>query len=112
MTKNTVSFSDFQKVDLRVGEVISAQKVEGSRNLIKMMVDQGSDYGERKILAGIADWYDAKDLVGKKFIFVANLEPKQMMKEISQGMILCVDIDGRAEVITVNDEVLVGTIVR
>lgn len=112
MTKDTVSFPDFQKLDLRVGKVVEAENVEGSKNLIRMNVDLGSDYGVKKILAGIANWYKQEDLKGKKFIFVANLASKQMMKETSAGMILCADIDGQAVIIPVDEKIPKGTVVR
>jgi methionyl-tRNA synthetase len=112
MVKDAVSFPDFQKMDLRVGKVVKAEAVEGSRNLVRMNVDLGSDYGVRKILAGIGEWYKAEDVKRKKFIFVANLAPKQMMKEMSEGMILCVDIDGKAVIIPVNKKIPEGSIVR
>lgn len=110
--KDTVSFADFQKLDLRIGKVVLAERVEESENLIRMEVDLGKEYGKRKILAGIARWYKPEDLAGKKFIFVANLEPKQMMKEVSNGMILCGDIEGRAILISVSEEIEEGTVVR
>ncbi|MBI4990572.1 methionine--tRNA ligase [Candidatus Gottesmanbacteria bacterium] len=112
MVKDVVSFSDFQKLDLRVGKVIKAEAVEGSRNLVRMNVDLGSDYGVQKILAGIGEWYKQKDVKGKKFIFVANLAPKQMMREMSSGMILCADIDEKAVVIPVDKKIPEGAIVR
>ena len=88
MMKDEVAFSDFQKLDLRVGRVVSADKVEGSTNLIRLEVDLGKECGVKKILSGIAKWYKPKQLLNKKFIFVVNLAPKKMMGEDSQGMIL------------------------
>ncbi len=112
MKKDTVTFADFQKLDLRIGKVVEAIKLEGSNSLIKMTVDLGEEYGLRKIIAGIAKWYQAKDLIGKKFIFAANLAPKKMMSEISEGMILCADIAGSALIIPVDDQIPTGSIVR
>ncbi len=112
MTKDTISFPDFAKLDLRVGKVVEAEKVEGSENLIRMVVDLGKEYGERKILAGIAKFYSPSKLTGKKFIFVANLAPKQMMKEMSEGMILCADIDQKAVIIPVDKKIPEGSVVR
>lgn len=112
MAKDVVSFPDFQKLDFRVGKVIKAEVVEGSRNLIRMSVNLGSDIGERKILAGIGEWYKPKDVKGKKFVFVANLAPKQMMKEMSEGMILCADIKDKAVIIQVDKKIPEGAVVR
>jgi len=111
--KDVVSFSDFTKLDLRVGKVISAESVDGSRNLIRMAVDLGGDYGVKKILAGVAAWYKPEDLKGKKFIFVANLEPKQMMKEMSNGMMLaCCNDKDEPILLPVDKKVSEGTVVR
>ena len=110
--KDVISFADFGKLDLRIGKVIKAEVVEGSRNLVRMSVDLGSDYGVRKILAGIGEWYKPKDVRGKKFIFVANLAPKQMMKEMSEGMILCADTDQKAIILPVDKKIPEGTVIR
>lgn len=112
MIKDEVAFSDFQKLDLRVGRVVSADKVEGSINLLRLEVDLGQDCGVRKILSGIAKWYQPKALTGKKFIFVVNLEPKKMMGEDSQGMILALDTLDKAVVIPINKRIPEGTVVR
>lgn len=110
--KDEVAFSDFQKLDLRVGRVVSADLVAGSINLLRLFVDLGQDCGVRKILSGIAKWYKPKQLTGKKFIFVVNLEPKKMMGEESCGMILALDTADKAIVIPVNKRIPEGTIVR
>lgn len=112
MLKDVVSFPDFAKLDLRVGKVVKAKKVEGSENLIRLFVDLGKDIGERKIFTGIAKWYKPAQLKGKKFIFLVNLVPKQMMKEMSEGMILCADIDQKAVIIPVDKKLPEGSIVR
>lgn len=112
MPKDIVSFTDFQKLDLRVGMVVGAEVVEGPKNLIRMTVDLDKEYGERKILAGISVWYKPDDLIGKKFIFVANLEPKQMMKELSNGMMLCADMGEDVKIIPVDDQIPKGAVVR
>lgn len=106
----TISFAEFQNLDLRVGKVLQAERMPESRNLIRMKVELGEKEA-RTILAGIAEWYQPEDLVNKSFIFVANLESKKMMGEESQGMILCGDIDGKAVLISVSD-LPPGTVVR
>ncbi|MBI2600384.1 methionine--tRNA ligase subunit beta [Candidatus Daviesbacteria bacterium] len=83
-----ISIDDFLKVELKVGTVLEAEEVEGSEKLIKLKVDLGENT-PRQILSGIKQWYKPQDLVGKQFIFVANLEPRVMMGLHSQGMILC-----------------------
>jgi methionyl-tRNA synthetase len=112
MIKDIVSFPDFGKLDLRVGKVTKAEVVEGSKNLVRMSVDLGSDIGVRKILAGIGEWYKPQDIKGKKFIFVANLAPKQMMKEMSQGMILVAEFGESFALIPIDKKIPEGSVVR
>ncbi len=82
-----INFDDFAKIDIRVGEVIDAEDVEGSDKLIKQTVDFG-ELGKRTILSGIKKWYKPNDLIGKKLLYVTNLEPKEMFGFQSQGMLL------------------------
>ncbi len=81
-----ITFEEFKKVDLRVGLVKEAEKVRGSRKLIRLVVDLGGE--ERQILAGLLPWYDPEWFVGKYVIVVANLKPKKMAGLESQGMLL------------------------
>lgn len=112
MIKDLASFSDFSKLDLRVGKVLEVEEVVESQNLLRMKVDFGSDYGVRTIFAGIKRWYKPSQLAGKKFIFVANLEPKKMMGQESAGMMLAADMDDMAVLIPVNKKIKEGTVVR
>ncbi len=82
-----ISFEDFAKVELKTGRVLSAESVEGSEKLIKLMVDVGEEQ-PRQILAGIRKWYEPEILVGRTIIVAANLEPKTFMGLESQGMLL------------------------
>jgi methionyl-tRNA synthetase len=112
MKKDIVSFADFQKIDMRVGVVLKAELVLGSANLLRLIVDMGEDYGEKKIISGISKWYTPDDLIGKKYLFVANLAPKKMMKEESDGMVICADINDHPTLIPVDHDIAVGTVVR
>ncbi len=94
MKKDNISFSNFITNDIRVGEVLEAILVDGSSKLLELTVNLGEDYGERTIFTGMQKWYGPEDFKGKKFLFVANLEPKQMMGKESQGMLLSIDRDG------------------
>jgi tRNA-binding protein len=85
-----ITFEDFQKVEMKTGKVLSAESVEGSEKLIKLMVDIG-EQNPRQILAGIKKWYKPEQLVGKTIIVAANLEPRQLMGLESQGMLLAAD---------------------
>ena len=76
----------FDKVDLRVGKVVEAERVEGSRKLLRLVVDLGAE--RRQIVAGIAERYTPQQLVGKYVVVVANLRPRRIMGMESQGMLL------------------------
>jgi methionine--tRNA ligase beta chain len=87
-----ITIDDFAKIEMRVGLVVEAAAVEGSEKLIKEVVDFGDE--KRTIYSGIRKWYQPEDLVGKKFIYVTNLEPRKMLGGESQGMILVVETTG------------------
>lgn len=106
-----ISFEDFKKVELRVGEIKTAEPVEGSEKLLKLAVDFGEE-NPRQILSGIAKWYSPEILIGKKFIFAANLEPRQMMGMESQGMILAGDGENGPVMITPAGDMKPGTILH
>lgn len=104
-----IDINEFSKVDLRVGLVKHAERVPGSRKLIKLIVDLGSE--ERQVLAGLAEFYDPKELIGKYVIVVANLKPKKMMGLESKGMILAAGCgpDEKPVVLTTLEPVKPGT---
>lgn len=111
--KPTVSFDDFNKLDLRVGKVLQAFVPEWSQKAIEFKVDFGSEIGQKTILAGIKEYVSPKEFIGKNFIFVANLAEKQMGKSVSQGMMLmAVDENDKPTLIKVGARVKPGTIVR
>ncbi|MDE2071469.1 MAG: methionine--tRNA ligase subunit beta [Patescibacteria group bacterium] len=83
-----ISIDDLKKVEIRVGEVLAAEPVEGSDKLLKLRVNFGTE--ERQVLSGIAKFVQSQDLAGKKLAFVTNLPPRQMMGLESQAMILAV----------------------
>ena len=107
--KKTVSFEDFEKLDIRVGWVKDCQKVKKSKKLLQFTIDDGSGK-DRTILSGIAAFYEPEQLIGKRVLFVANFEPRKMMGIESQGMILsAVDFDGSLSVTTTLKEVKPGS---
>jgi len=88
-----ISIDDFKKVEIRIGEIKSAEKIEGSDKLLKLKVNFGTE--ERQVLSGIAAHFpEPHDLVGKKCPFVTNLAPRMMMGLESQAMILATGGDG------------------
>lgn len=92
--KEEIDFKDFSKLDMRVGKVLSVSFIDGSAKLLRLIVDFG-DLGERQILSGIKEWYSPEDLVNNNYVFVVNLEPREMFGYRSEGMILAVDSSGK-----------------
>ncbi|MDA1008222.1 MAG: methionine--tRNA ligase [Planctomycetota bacterium] len=82
-----VSFDQFAKLDLRVATIVSAELHPNADKLLKIRVDDGTPEG-RQICAGIKAWYEPSSLIGRQVIIVANLEPRVLRGEVSQGMIL------------------------
>ena len=81
-----ITIVDFKRGELRVGKVVEASRVEGSKKLIKLVVDLGGE--KRQIVAGLAEHYQPEEMVGKYVVVVANLQPKKLMGLESQGMLL------------------------
>ncbi len=103
-----ISFDDFAKVHLCVGEVLSCVPIEGSRKLYKMEVDLG-ECGRKQILAGLQKFFKPEDLVGKQGVFVANLAPRKMLDYESQGMMLLAGDENCLSLVTVSVPVKNGT---
>jgi methionyl-tRNA synthetase len=108
--KSEIVYDDFAKLDIRIGKVLTAEKMEKSDKLLKLTVDTGID--TRTILSGIAKHYSPEDMVGKQVTLIANLAPRKMMGIESQGMILMAeDKDGKLRLIHPADEVVPGATV-
>jgi methionyl-tRNA synthetase len=106
-----ISIDDFMKVELRTARVLSAEKVEKSKKLLKLQVDVGSE--QRTLVAGIADAYEPETLVGKTVVVVFNLKPAKLMGIESNGMVLAASPDGgKPEVVTFANPPAPGTRVR
>ena len=107
--KDTVSFEDFEKLDIRVGLVKDCQKVKKSKKLLQFTIDDGTGT-DRTICSGIAAFYEnPEELIGKRILFVANFAPRKMMGIESQGMILsAVDADESLSVVTTTKDVKPG----
>jgi methionyl-tRNA synthetase len=88
--KEQITIEDLNKVDVRVGTILSAERVEGSTKLIKLEVDFGS-LGKRIILTGMQEYYAPEDFTGIQTTFIVNLPPRKMMGMESEGMIFAVD---------------------
>ncbi len=87
VAKPTIPFDDFIKLDLRVATITAAEAHPNADRLLKIQLDDGTEEG-RQVCAGIKAWYEPESLVGKQVVIVANLEPRKIRGEMSQGMIL------------------------
>jgi methionyl-tRNA synthetase len=105
-----ITVDDFSKIDLRVALVLAAEAVPKSKKLLKLRVSLGAE--ERTVLAGIAEHYAPADLVGKKVVVVANLQPARLMGVESQGMILAGSVEGALGVLTPDRDLPPGAKVR
>ena len=107
-----IKFEVFDKVELKVAEVMECKPVKGADKLLQFRLDAGDDQ-DRQILSGIAQFYpDPESLIGKKLVIVANLKPRKMRGEISQGMILSAEApDGTLKVVEAPKDMPNGAIV-
>ena len=100
--KPRIPFDDFIKMDLRVATITACEPHPSADRLLKVRLDDGTPDG-RQVCAGIKAWYDPADLVGRQVVIVANLEPRKIRGELSEGMILAAtdvlatDDDGRTD---------------
>lgn len=106
-----ISFEEFQNLDIRVGLVEKVEDIPNSKNLIKLLVDFGSE--KRQAVAGLKQYYKPEELTGKKYVFILNLERKKLMGVESQCMILAAD-DGKGNIVLIQPEkdVEVGSKIR
>ncbi|GGG56625.1 methionine--tRNA ligase [Paenibacillus radicis (ex Gao et al. 2016)] len=108
--KEEIGIDEFAKVELRVGQVISAEPVKKADKLLKLQLDLG--YEQRQVVSGIAKFYTPEQLVGRKVIVVTNLKPVKLRGELSQGMILAASKGEQLTLATVPDEMPNGAIVK
>lgn len=109
-TKAEITIDEFAKVDLRVAQVLAAEKVEGADKLLRLTVTLGGE--ERQIVAGIAKYYNPAELVGKEIVVVANLKPVKLRGVLSQGMLLAASQGDKLAVLTPERSVGDGAQVR
>jgi methionyl-tRNA synthetase len=108
--KEEIVFDDFMKMDLRVGEIKTAEAVEKSNKLLKFTVDMGSE--TRTILSGIAKHFSAEEMIGKKVTVMANLAPRKIMGVESQGMLLFAEnSDGKLVAVNPGQEAQNGAVI-
>jgi len=111
MPAQIVSLEEFSKMDLRIGKITKAESVPQSRNLIKLLIDVGD--GElRQAVAGIAQYYSAKELEGKQVAVIVNLQPKRMFGIESNVMILAAEDEKTVSMLLPDRPVKVGSKIR
>ena len=106
----TISFEEFKKLEIRIGKILSAEKVEGSDKLLKLEVDFGED--RRQIIAGIAQFYAPEALIGKECPFAYNLAPRVLKGLESQGMLLCPSDNANPVLMHPDKEIPPGSIIK
>jgi methionyl-tRNA synthetase len=102
-----VSFQEFQKLDLRVGEIISVEHVPKADRLYAMNVDIGGK--QVQLLAGIRQSYTPDELKGKKIVVIANLDPARIKGMTSEGMLLAAEHKGKISLVTLDKEIPIGS---
>ena len=107
--KEIIKFSDFEKLEIRIGRVLSAEKVEGTDKLLKFEVDLGEE--KRQIVAAMAEFFEPKYFVGKEVPVIVNLEPRKLRGLESHGMILVVATE-KPVLLVPEEDVKPGSVVR
>ncbi len=102
-----IEYEDFTKVELKIGEILEAEKVKKADKLLKLSVNTGEGT-PRTIVAGIAEHYAPETLIGKRVVVVANLKPRKLRGILSQGMLLAAKHDGKLTVLTTDNPELPG----
>ncbi len=109
-TSLRIGIEDFARIEMRVGQVLEAERVAGSRKLIRMRVDIGTEV--RQVVAGIAEAYEPAALLDRKIVIVANLKPARIMGIESNGMIVAASEGDRPVLVTFAEEVSNGALLR
>jgi methionine--tRNA ligase beta chain len=103
-----ITIDDFLKVEMKIGKVLSAEKIEQSEKLLKLSVDFGEEK-PRQVLSGISKFVTPEDLIGNIFPFVTNLPPRMMVGLESQAMILAVSDDNGLALLKPSKDIIVGS---
>ncbi|MCD6492934.1 MAG: methionine--tRNA ligase [Archaeoglobaceae archaeon] len=108
--ENVIDIDYFTKLDLRIGKIVKAERIKKSKKLLKLEIDIGNEI--RQVVAGIAENHEPESLIGKLVPILVNLKPAKLMGVESQGMILAVDVDGKAILLHPEKEVPIGSKIR
>ena len=105
-----VTYDDFAKLDLRIAKIIQVKKIPGKSRIIKGVIDLGEE--KREVIIGGAEYYPPEELVGRKVIVIANLEPRKIAGIESNAMLLAADLNDKPYWLTVNEDVPLGTKIK
>lgn len=106
-----ISIDEFNKIEIKIGKVISAEKILEGDKLLKLVFDLGGE--QRQIMSGIAEFFDDPSvLVGKEMPVLVNIESRKLRGYESQGMIIAADVDGHSVLLHPETEVPPGSIVK
>ena len=105
-----MTYDDFAKLDLRIAKIIQVKKIPGKSRIIKGVIDLGEE--KREVIIGGAEYYPPEELVGRKVIVIANLEPRKIAGIESNAMLLAADLNDKPYWLTVNEDVPIGTKIK
>lgn len=105
-----VTYDDFSKLDLRVAQIIQVEKIPGKSKIVKGVIDLGE--GKREVIIGGAEYYQPEELLNKKVIVIANLEPRKIAGIESNAMLLAADLNDKPFWLTVSEDVPLGTKIK
>ncbi|MDD5593505.1 MAG: methionine--tRNA ligase subunit beta [Candidatus Margulisbacteria bacterium] len=105
---DNITFDDFKKLDLRVGEIKTVEEIAGADKLYKLSVDLGGE--TRELVAGIKMFYDKESLIGKKIVVLTNLEPRTIRGVVSHGMLLAASNEDKSNltIISIEKDIING----
>lgn len=105
-----VTYDDFAKLDLRIAKIMQVEKIPGKSRIVKGVIDLGAE--KREVIIGGAEYYPPEELVGRKVIVIANLEPRKIAGIESNAMLLAADLNDKPYWLTVNEDVPLGTKIK
>jgi methionyl-tRNA synthetase len=106
-----ISFDEFRRLDIRVGTIVNVERVKRTEKLFKITVNLG-DLGAKQTIASLVGHYAPEELMGKKIIFLSNLKPAKFAGEVSEGMLLAAEKEGKVALLTVDRDMPNGAGVR
>ena len=103
-----ITFDDFKRIDARIGTISQVERVPRTEKLYRILVDLGS-LGARQTVSSLVGYYEPHELIGKHIVFLVNLKPTKFAGEVSQGMLLAAEQDGKIALLTTDREIPNGS---